>query len=299
METKHISHGTFEVVSPIREVLGESPVWDKETSSLFWVNVVGKELYRYHTKLGKLSKFELPQCISSITLKTNEEAIITLEDGYYRFNLVTEELQLIQHVEQELTDNRFNDGKCDARGRFFAGTMSKRMIHDQAALYCLHNDFTVEQKLQSMTLSNGIAWTKDSSYMYLIDTLKHAVYQFDYNIDHAQLTNQKVAIDFQHEEGVPDGMTIDEEGMLWIAHWGGAKISRWNPTTSTKLSEISIPALNVTSCTFGGDKLDELYITTALDNMTEEQLEQYPLSGQTLKLKMDIRGQETNRFREI
>lgn len=273
--------------------LGEGPIWDKQMQRLYWVDIEEKKLYHYQPDTKEMDFLSLPQKISAFALKTNQEMIIVLEDGFYELDLNNGKVELIEHVEKELEDNRFNDGKCDAKGRFFAGTMNTGDKQDQGALYCLDENLKIEQKLDGLGLSNGLAWSSDNQSMYLIDTAKDAVYQFDYDLETSSMSNQKQIINFQEEEGFPDGMTIDSEDNLWIAHYGGAKVSRWNPRTGEKLSEMKLPALNITSCTFGGKNLDELYITTARDGMDEGQLEKYPLSGRVLQVRAEVKGTES------
>jgi sugar lactone lactonase YvrE len=147
------------------------------------------------------------------------------------------------------------------------------------SVYALHQDLSVEKKIEQVSISNGMAWSLDNKTFYFIDspTLRVLSYQYDPNT--GAISDKKVIISFDVSEGYPDGMTIDEEGMLWIAHWGGWKVARWNPITGEKLLQIDLPVSQVTSCTFGGENFEDLYITSASIRLTEEQMNKEPLAG--------------------
>jgi sugar lactone lactonase YvrE len=132
--------------------------------------------------------------------------------------------------------------------------------------------------------------------MYFIDTPTQCVVAYDYETSSGELSNRKVAILIDKKEGSPDGMAIDQEGMLWSAHWGGYKVSRWNPATGTKLEEVAVPASQVTSCAFGGENLDELYITTARTGLDQDALKEQPFAGGLFKVKTSVKGLPTNKF---
>lgn len=285
-----------EFIPNVKTKLGEGPIWDQQTQRLYWVDIEEKRLYHHEPETKKTDLIQLSQKISAFALTSDQEAVIVVEDGFYFLDLMSGQLTPIQQVEKEKEDNRFNDGKCDAKGRFFAGSMSTAGKKEQGALYCLQLNLKVEEKLKPVGLSNGLAWSLDNQYLYFIDTPKQTVDQFDYDLESSAMSNQKQIIDFEKEEGVADGMTIDSEGMLWIAHYGGARVSRWNPNTGEKLSEIPLPALNITSCTFGGKNLNELYITSSIEGMKEDQFEKYPLSGRVMKVATTFTGTKAERF---
>ncbi len=285
-----------ELVIDAKASLGEGPCWDHQNQLLYWVNINDKRVCIFNPVTNENREIELNQLVGAIVPRTSGGAIVALENGFYSLNLTTESLKPIIDPEEHLPNNRFNDGKCDSRGRFWAGTMDKSKPKDQGALYCLDLDMKVVKKVDKVGISNGMAWSLDNEFLYYIDTPTRKVVRFNFNIDVGEISNSTDIIHFPEDEGSPDGMTIDEEGMLWIAHWGGAKISRWNPNTGKQIQSIPIPALNVTSCTFGGKDLDELYITTARIGMSDKQLEEYPFAGGVFKIKPGVKGLHTNFF---
>lgn len=289
--------GELELVLDVKATLGEGPCWDRAKQLLYWVDILEKKVNIFNPVTNENRAIQLEQYVGAIVPRNIDEAVLVLENGFYFLNYSTEEVILIDEPERHLENNRFNDGKCDAYGRFWAGTMDKSSAEEQGALYCLDTKRKVKKKLDKVGLSNGLAWSPDNKFMYHIDTLTKKVSCFNFNIETGDIENPIDIITFPEGEGFPDGMTIDEEGMLWIAHWGGSKVSRWNPKTGKQLTAIDIPALNVTSCVFGGKELNELYITTARTGLSEEQLNNYPLSGGLFRIKLDIKGSPTFSFR--
>ena len=270
----------LELVLDAKAVLGEGPCWDFRNNILYWVDIEGKKVHMYNHISGEHKQVQLEREVSAVIpcITKDTEFIVTLDNGFHLLNIETEQLKFIGDPERDLKQNRFNDGKCDAYGRLWAGTMCRDGKTKDAALYCL---------------SNGIAWTSDNEYLYHIDTPAQTVTRYEYDLETGKLGKAKQIIDFSEEEGFPDGMTIDSEGMLWIAHYGGGRVSRWNPESGGKLSEICLPVPNVTSCTFGGKKLNELYITTARSGLDDEELKKYPQSGGLYKIKLHIQGVKT------
>jgi sugar lactone lactonase YvrE len=190
--------------------------------------------------------------------------------------------------------NRFNDGKCDPTGRFLAGTMAIDETPGSGSLYSLDQNLRVKQLLGGLSISNGMGWSPDYSTMYFIDSPTKQVVAFDYELNTGNISNRRVVVTIP--EGYPDGMTTDQEGMIWVALWAGFKVTRWNPRTGKLLQSISVPAPNVTSCTFGGSNMNELYITTARKDMDTAALDKYPKAGGVFRLKTDVIGMKNFEF---
>lgn len=278
--------------------LGEGPVWDPITEQLYWVDILAETVFLYNPKTKENREIKVNQMIGALALRESGGIILAMKNGFYSLNLETEKLEFISSPEPTKKSNRFNDGKCDGMGRFWAGTMELDGKEGEGSLYVLETDYSVKKKLGHLSISNGLAWSPDQNYFYFIDTPTKSVVRYDFDKLSGDIANGKKVIDFSTQTGFPDGMTIDSEGMLWIAHWGGSKVSRWNPSTGEQLEVVSIPeAWNITSCTFGGKDLNELYITTARKDMSEKQLEQYPLSGALFRMKTDVNGLKTSFYK--
>jgi sugar lactone lactonase YvrE len=192
-------------------------------------------------------------------------------------------------------NNRFNDGKCDPRGRFLAGTMDHTEQETSGALYSLSPDGKLTRLLKQVRISNGIAWAPDGTTMYFIDTPTRDVLAFDYDLDTGQIMNTRAIIHFEKTFGWPDGMTSDSDGNLWIAMWGGARISQWKPD-GTLLAQFGVAAKNVTSCVFGGPRMNELFITTALVGMDRAEFKKYPQAGGVFRMETNVTGMPTYEF---
>ena len=156
----------------------------------------------------------------------------------------------------------------------------------------------IKKKIENVSISNGIAWNADNTIMYYIDTPSNYVFAFDYNIESGEINNQRVAVDLTHENGYADGMTIDEEDMLWIAFYGGWRVARYNPLTGEFLTQVELPVANVTSCTFGGAGLNDLFITTANKGLPQKDLQEQPRAGNLFVVKdCGFRGVPANKFK--
>ncbi len=291
--------GQLELVVDAKAALGEGPSWDSEKNILYWVDILEKKIHSFNPVTNENQFIQLEQYVGAIVPTNTHEAIVALENGFNLLNFETKELTFINDPEKHLPSNRFNDGKCDAYGRFWAGTMDKTIQKGQGSLYCLDTDLHVKKKVSKLGISNGLAWSLDNKFFYHIDTLEKTVVSYDFDLMTGDIKNPTIIIQFPEGEGMPDGMTIDAEGMLWIAHWGGAKVSRWNPSTGILISTIEVPARNVTSCTFGGQHLDELYITTARTDLDDSQLKKFPDSGGVFRVKTAVKGTPTYRFKGI
>ena len=210
--------------------------------------------------------------------------------GFASLDLETEQLEILADPEHDLPENRFNDGKCDPAGRFWAGTLSLEGKRGTCNLWRLDADLSVHKMLEGVSVSNGIVWTADRTAMYYVDTPTRRVDRFDYDHDTGEIDNRSVAVRIPDGMGFPDGMTIDSEGMLWVCLWQGGKVSRWDPVTGELLATVDLPASNVTSCAFGGEELDQLYITTARITIDEERLKEQPLAGGLFRADVGVTG---------
>jgi sugar lactone lactonase YvrE len=273
----------LEVVIEAKAILGEGAIWDSRKKVLYWVDIMKGMLHIYNPANGENSSLHIGQFVSTVVPSQNGQLILTRKDGFASFNPIKGEVTLINNPEAHLPGNRFNDGKCDPAGRFWAGTMALGQEKEAGSLYCLFPDLTVKKMIENVTISNGLVWTADHSIFYYIDTPTSEVAAYDYDIASGKISNRRVAISISETEGSPDGMTIDAEDMLWIAHYGGGQVCRWNPKSGKKMQSIKLPVSQPTSCAFGGDNLDELYITTCRENMKDEQLLREPLAGALFK----------------
>lgn len=278
-----------ECVIRAQNELGEGPVWDDRLGELFWVDINGCKLHRFRPSDGRQSAYSLERKVGSAVPAADGSWILAMADGFYRLDLDSGRTERIVHTDEPDPLNRLNDGKCDRNGRFWAGTMSAKWQKD-GSLYTLESGGKLTRRLSGVVCSNGLAWNADNTILYYIDSAKKLVHAFDYDAASGNISNRRTVIAYPEGQGGPDGMTIDSEGMLWIGHWGGWQVSRWNPLTGEKLLAVDIPARNVTSCAFGGKQLDELYVTTARVGNEGEDMTRQPLAGSVFRVRTGVRG---------
>ncbi|MBS1667021.1 MAG: SMP-30/gluconolactonase/LRE family protein [Bacteroidetes bacterium] len=260
-------------------LLGEGPVWDEKTKTICWVDILNGMIHDYSPINGKMKSLELHEMIGSLAICTDGHFMAALQNGFAFIDRATGNIKRIADPESHLPENRFNEGKCDPAGRFWAGTMALSEEDGKGNMYLLHEDLAISQKMSGVSISNGLAWSIDDRTMYYIDSPSFEVVAFDYEKSSGQISNKRTVIKIGKEEGSPDGMTIDNEGMLWVAHWGGWQVARWDPNTGKKLLSIPVPVERVTSCTFGGDHFEDLFISTAKVGLDEKGLAKQPMAG--------------------
>ncbi len=270
--------------------LGEGVLWHNELQTIFWVDIEGRTLHALHYRNKAHRSWEFDKRVTNIVLDTKGELILGFQGGIGRFNIKNGELEWLADIESELPEHRCNDGSCDPAGRLWIGTMHTGEVAKVAGLYCVYPDLKVEKKLGGISISNGIVWSHDHRRMYYIDTPTSSVQSFLYHKETAEIIFENIVVKAPEDTGMPDGMAIDREGMLWICNWGGYGVYRWNPHTGELIDKIELPAPNVTSCAFGGEDLDTLFITTAREGLTPAELEKYPLSGGLFGAQLPIGG---------
>lgn len=285
-----------EWIANIGATLGEGPAWDEKGNTLYWTDILEKRIYRYHPATAKIESFQLDQYVGAVVPRQSGGLVVAAHRGFYYFDPPSGTLHLAAAPEDQDPDLRFNDGKCDPAGRFWAGTMSMTDRKCAGALYRLDRDGSLHRMLEGVSISNGLGWSPDGTTLYYIDTPTRVIAAFDYDAETGRIGKKRIAAEIPEEEGLPDGMTVDEEGKLWVAHWGGFQVARWDPASGKKLSSIRLPVPLVTSCVFGGDKRNELFITTARIGLSEEELKKYPLSGAVFRVTMDVTGVKTYAF---
>ncbi|QTH43692.1 SMP-30/gluconolactonase/LRE family protein [Cohnella sp. LGH] len=286
----------LELILDAKAILGEGPCWDEALNGLWWVDIPEKKLHFFDPGTGLNRTIQLEQQIGAVAPRSTESLIVALQDGIYELDLRTCRLQRRAKLE-ERADNRFNDGKCDPAGRLWAGTLNMGGEKGAGALYRLNPDRSLEAVKTGVSVSNGLGWSPDLKKMYWIDSPTKEVTEFDYDPVSGSIDRPRTVVRFREGQGVPDGMTTDEEGMLWIAHWDGGQVSRWNPQTGEMLQSIPAPAPRVTSCVFGGPDRRDLYVTTARIRMDQRTLQQYPLSGGLFRVRTQVKGMRTYAFK--
>lgn len=281
---------------PIDAHLGEGPVWDEIRQQLWWVDILSGKLHKYDPSKLKNSSVDVGEHIGAAVLRKSGGLVVALKSGLYFFDEKSGEKTFIKDPESHMPENRFNDGKCDPAGRFWAGTLNYNLEKEAGSLYCLNPDLTVEKKLDGITISNGMAWNSRGDRFFFIDTPTGNICSFHYYKESGDISNEYVITHIDEKDGYPDGMAIDTDDKLWVAMYGSGRVIRINPENGKIEFEVVLPVPKPTSCTFGGKDLNELYITTCREHMSREDLKKYPQSGSLFKVKLPFRGMPVSRF---
>jgi sugar lactone lactonase YvrE len=276
--------------------LGEGPAWDMVKKQLYWVDIRAGDLHIHQPENGADIRIPLGENVGCVAPCQNGDLVVGLRGRIATLNPSTQKLTELVTLEEHLPGNRFNDGKCDPAGRFLAGTMDNAEEEASGTLYSYSSTGALKTLLTGIRISNGITWSPDHKTFYHIDTPLHQITAFDYDLASGELCRPRPIITIPPELGWPDGMTSDSQGNLWVAMWGGAKITRWNPTSGDLMESIPVPAFNVTSCIFGGENLTDLYITSARKGLNREQVSKYPHSGGLFRIKTKTQGMQTFSF---
>ena len=283
-----------ELVADAHAIVGEGPVWDPTAGLLVWVDIEGKRIHEFDPATGVDREIEVPECPGAVVRRASGGYMAAVTNGFAAVDR-NGAFELVVPVEADLPENRMNDGKCDPQGRFWAGTT--RMTHDLpiGVLHRLDADLSLHPLVGELWVSNGLDWTPDDRYMYFIDSFARSVDVFDYDADTGAIANRRPLIDVPESWGIPDGMTLDAEGYLWVAFWGSSRVRRFDPEGQLD-REITLPVTQVTSCAFGGPDLRDLYITSGARGLDAEALEREPHAGGLFRARPGVQGRPAFEF---
>ena len=276
--------------------LGEGSLWDEKDQVLYWIDIVQNKVYCFNPSNNSNLGYDVGENVGTVVVTTNGKLLLALRSGFACLDPETGRITRLSNPEADKRHTRFNDGKCDPRGRFWAGTMVENSQKGDGALYCLDTDLTVTQMLSGVSCSNGLVWSHDCRKFYYIDTPTMQIQCFDYDPDTALLGSRRIVAEFPRGSGSPDGMAIDQDDGLWVALFGGAKVVRIDPKSGETKYEVSVSVPNATSCAFGGADLDELFITTAHVGLNDEDRRRYPMAGSLFSVKVPYKGIPARRF---
>lgn len=259
-------HYTIECVAADANELGEGPIWDAEEGALYWVDGTGRRvgkpsIWRLEPRTGKTRHWSLDHDVGAMALRRDGSAVLALDDGFYCFDFASAKLELIAKVDADEPRSRLNDGKCDRRGRFLAGGMDDKEELGLCGLWRLDPDLRVTQLDSGIICSNGPCWSPDDRTFYFADTFRQLMWAYDYDIDTGTLANKREFASSRDDPGFFDGSTVDAEGCVWNALVIGGDLIRYAPDGSVE-RRIGMPVRNITSLTFGGPGLDEIYVTS-------------------------------------
>ena len=281
------SESPVECVADVHALLGEGPVWVAREAALYWLDIKGRKIFRLGDN-GAFAEWPTPMRIGSIAPRKSGGFIAGTDDGIAVVDPAADRFEIVAKPEEALPGNRFNDGKVDRRGRFWAGTMDDAEKADSGSLYCFGAQFQSTIVDRHYKVTNGPAFSPDGTIMYHNDSARQVTYAFDLDAE-GNASIRRTFLQFGPGDGYPDGMTVDSEGCLWIAFWDGWCIRRYSPQGAW-IETVRMPVQRPTSCAFGGHDLDRLYITAASIDLDPEALKMQPNAGGLFMVTPGVRG---------
>lgn len=286
---------SVELAFRINSCVGEGPLWDDRSQTLFWIDVLDGKVFNFNPITQKNGEIEIGKHVGAIALTDASEIVAAARDEIVSIDLSNSSItSVVRVINNERF--RFNDGRVDARGRFVVGSMGYEPKPGTAALYSITLPKTIDTVLGNVGLSNGLCWSEENKKLFYIDTLTSEVAEYSYDLETGRVSNRRTVITFETSHGSPDGMTIDREGNLWVAFWDGGCLRRISQRGKV-ISEIKLPVSRVTSAAFGGENFDRLFITTASYLLSEEELAREPLAGSLFVLETDTQGFPEHRIK--
>ncbi len=278
-----------------KSLLGEGTLWVPTLNSIFFVDIKKKKIFILNTKTKKKKIFKVNKEIGFLSHIKKNIFILGLKSELRIVNLKNKEILFSTRIEPRLINNRINDGKTDSVGRLWFGTMDNfERKKSSGSLYCLDNNLKLHKIDSKYYITNGPAFLNKNNF-YHTDSRRRIIYKIKIN-SKFQIVKKSIFIKFSKKEGSPDGMTTDIKNNLWVCHYHGACISAYD-LKGTRIHQIYLPVKNVTNCTFGDLKNDELFISTARKDMNSKELKKYPLSGSLFRIKMNVKGKKTTSFK--
>jgi len=286
---------SVEVFADLHADVGEAPHWDERTKTLLSVDLTSGVVFRYDQSGVELGSFCVGQEVGAVVPRRSGGLVLAVRDGIATASDSGKGFELTAPVERDTPGNRTNDAKCDPAGRLLAGTTAFDFSPHSAALYRVEPDWSFEQVVRDVTQSNGMAWSPSGSRMYFIDSATQGVDVFDYDVGTGSAGNRRRLVAIDRALGIPDGMTADNRGNLWVACFGGAAVRCFSPA-GVQLHEVLFPVSQVTSCAFGGPGLADLYVTSAAYRLGSDQLKREPHAGATFVCRPGAVGMPASSF---
>ena len=275
---------------PMQHELGETPIWDPEEKALYWVDIGQHMIYRIDTTTGTYESFKPDMPVRGLCRRTAESWLVITDAGLALWDRKSNACQFIIDPYSDNPDIQFNDGMIDRQGRLLVGSYNSTQLEaPDGSLYRLDADHCLHRLDEDLVLSNGIAISPDGKTLYVAEMFANRITAYDYDSANGDVSNRRVFVDIPDEAGKPDGLTVDSQGFLWAAHWGGWRVSRYDPRGKLE-REIRVPVELVTCIGFGGENLDELYITTAWYDLSDRQRKAQPLAGDLFRIHTDFKG---------
>jgi len=287
--------GSVEPVFDPGDELGEGVTWDAANRRLISVDIMRGRVHLFDPLSGQARTLEIGQPVGAAVPFRHDALMVAVRDGFARLDLDTGRLTMVAPIEVDMPGQRMNDGACDSAGRFWAGTMCMQERPERGSLYRLDPDGTTRAMITGVGISNGIDWSPDDTRMYYVDSHTQRIDLFDFDRRSGSIANRRPFVEIDPADGSPDGLTVDAEGGIWLALWGGSALRRYLPD-GTLDCVVPLPVTHPTTCAFGGADLADLFITSATIRLTEAERRRQPLAGTILRHRPGVIGRAAHAF---
>ena len=286
---------SVQCVQVANAVLGECPVWDHRARALYWIDVKRPAVYRWEPEGGQSGQWRMPVMIGCLGLCESSRGLIADVEGFGFLDIRSGQVSRLSDPEPDLAANLFNDGKVDRRGRFWAGSMHESGTLPTGSLYRVDPDLRVRRMREGFHCPNGLGWSLDERTMYVTDSTIRTIWAYEFDGPSGDLGPRRVFARLASEDGLPDGLTVDQEGYVWSAIWDGWRLLRFDPNGNVE-RELRLPVQRPTSCVFGGENFETLFVTSASDELSNAELAQGPLAGSLFAVRAGCAGLPEGKF---
>jgi len=269
--------------------LGEGPVWSARDERLYWVDILAPAVHWSDLTSDTYETLAMNELVSAVLPRRRGGLVALTQSGIKALDIRTGEVTLLADPESDKPANRFNDAKVDRQGRLWAGTLALDTSPHQGALWCLDTDGQARCMDHGFTISNGMGWSPDDKVFYFADSGSGKIHAYDFDAARGDISGRRTFVEVDSEDGRPDGLTVDAEGYVWVAHWDGWCVTRYDPDGTVE-RVINLPVPRPASCTFGGPDFTTLYVTSARIRLSAQRLSEAPLSGSVFAIETGVRG---------
>lgn len=276
-----------------RARLGEGPWWDADAGALWWVDILNRRVHRFRPDTGEDEFWGVGDAVGCVIPARRGRVLVGLRHAIALLDPSAGTVETLAEVEADRPRNRLNDGRCDARGRLWVGSMSQD--EGEAALYRFDRASGLQKMETGLTVSNGLGWSPDGRVFYLTDSPAKTIWAYDFDEEAGEISGRRVFADLSSGDAFPDGLAVDAEGGVWSAQFAGGCIIRFAPD-GRETRRVAVPVARPTSCAFGGADRRDLFITTASAGMEEEELDRAPESGDLFGVRVGVSGLPLHRF---
>lgn len=280
---------------PVRAFIGEGPLWLPNEERLLFVDILAPSVIVADPTTGNFVSYPMPEVIGSIVPRQRGGFVAAMQSGFKEVDLLTGAVVDLASPESDRQGMRFNDGKCDAKGRFWAGTLAVNPQPGRGSLYRLGVDGDCECMDDGFHVSNGLGWSPEGRTFYFTDSGAKQIYAYDFDMERGSIANRRIFVQLPDGVGSPDGLTVDADGYVWSAHWDGWRVTRYDPEGAVD-RVVHLPVPRPTSCAFGGPERSTLYVTSARIRLSTQQLVEAPMSGGVFAFQTDTRGLPENLY---